>query len=156
MQLARKHQSSKTIDKVFAEPPPQLGVVYQEWFSTISLRRVAAVDPSLIVERRTAAGDQGMDVGVVIQPLIPCMQDKLRCWLKLSCSTESLVKGSPSCLKQQIVQRLAITQNQTRQSIGQRKDNLEVVDLRQYQLLGLLQPVRSPSTTTLRTVAIDA
>ena len=51
---------------------------------------------------------------------------------------------------------LAIAENQAGQLIGQREDDLEVVDLGQYQLAGLLQPVRSPSTTALRAVAIDA
>jgi hypothetical protein len=33
---------------------------------------------------------------------------------------------------------------------------LEVVDLGQHQLAGLVEPTRSPSTTALRAVAIDA
>jgi hypothetical protein len=51
---------------------------------------------------------------------------------------------------------LTIAENQAGQLSWQREDDLEVVDLGQYQLLGLLQPVRSPSTTALRAVAIDA
>jgi hypothetical protein len=37
------------------------------------LRRMEAVDPSLTVERRTAAGNQGMDMRVVVQPLVSCV-----------------------------------------------------------------------------------
>ncbi len=117
---------------------------------------MAAVEPSPTVERRAAAGNQGVDVRMVAQPLVSCVQHELRSGLELPRIAESLVQGSPSGLEQQIVQGSTIAQDQAGQPVWQREDYLEVVDLGQYQLLGLLQPIRSPSTTALRAVAIDA
>jgi hypothetical protein len=76
--------------------------------------------------------------------------------LELPRVPKRLVQGSPSGLEQQIVQGSTIAENQAGQLSWQREDHLEVVDRGQDQLLGLLQPIRSPSTTALRAVAIDA
>jgi len=84
------------------------------------------------------------------------VQHELRRRLELSRIPERLVQGAPSGMEQQIVQGLTIAENQAGQLSWQREDDLEVIDLGQYQLLGLLQPIRSPSTTALRAVAIDA
>jgi len=93
---------------------------------------------------------------MVAQPLVSCVQHELRRRLELPRIPERLVQGPPSGMEQQIVQGLTIAENQGGQLIWQREDHLEVVDRGQYQLLGLLQPIRSPSTTALRAVAIDA
>lgn len=93
---------------------------------------------------------------MVPQSLIPCVQHELRSGLKLPCFPERLIQSSPSGLEQQVVQSLAIAENQAGQLAWQREDHLKIVDFGQHQLLGLLQPIRSSSTTALRTVAIDA
>ena len=93
---------------------------------------------------------------MVPEPLVSCVQHQVRRRLELPGISEGLVQGSPSGLEQQIVQGSTIAENQTGQPSWQREDHLEVVDRGQHQLLGLLQPIRSPSTTALRTVAIDA
>jgi len=123
------HQPPETVDVVLAKAPPQLDVVYQERFSTILLSWVAAGEPSLTVQRRTAAGDQRVDVGMVPEPLVSCVQHQMRGWLELPRLSERLVQGSPSGMEQQIVQGSTIAQSQARQSTWQREDDLEVVDL---------------------------
>ena len=77
LELPLAHQPPKTIDEVLAKALPQLDIVHQERFSATWLRRMAAVDPSPRVERRTAAGDQGVDVRMVAQPLVSCVQHLL-------------------------------------------------------------------------------
>jgi len=59
-------------------------------------------------------------------------------------------------VEEQIVKGSAVTEDQAGQAIGQREDNLEIVDLGQHQLAGLREPIRAPSTSALRAVAIDA
>jgi hypothetical protein len=117
---------------------------------------VAAGNPSLTVERGTAARNDCVDVGVVVQPLVSCVQHELRSRLELPGFPKRLVQGSPSGLEQQIVQGSTIAENQAGQPIWQGENDLKIVDFGQHQRLGLLQPVGTPSTTTLRTVAIDA
>ena len=117
---------------------------------------MATGDPTLSVQRRTAAGDQRVDVGMVIQPLVSRVEHQLRGWLELPTAAERFIQRSPSGVKEQVVKGLAIAQDQAGQPIGQREDNLEVVDLGQHQLAGLVEPICSPSATTLGAVAIVA
>ncbi len=155
-QLATAYQSPEAVDEVLAKALSQLGVVYQERFPATRLSRVAAVDPLLAVERRPPAGNQGVNVRMVAQPLVPSVQHELCRGLELARAPQGLVQGSPRSLEQQIVQSLTIAENQAGQLVRQGEDHLEVVDFGQYQLLGLLQPIRAPSPTALRAVAIDA
>lgn len=97
-----------------------------------------------------------MDVRVMIELLVSRMQNEMRGRLKLACFAKRLIQRSPSRTEQQIVKRLAVAEDQARQLIRQRKDNLEIVDIRNYQFLRLLEPVRTTCTTALRTVAIAA
>jgi hypothetical protein len=84
------------------------------------------------------------------------VQHELRRWLELARVPQTLVQGLPSGPKQQIVQGSTIAENQAGELIRQSENHLEIVDFGQDQLLGLLQPIRTPSTTALRAVAIDA
>jgi hypothetical protein len=155
-QLPVSNQPPKSLDVVIAEHMPQLFVVHQERFAATWLRRMATGDPTLSIERRTAAGHQRVDVGMVILPLVSRVKHQLRGWLELPTAAERFIERSPSGVKEQAVKGLAIAQDQAGQPIGQREDHLEVVDLGQHQLTGLVEPIRSPSTTTLGAVAIDA
>jgi hypothetical protein len=51
---------------------------------------------------------------MVPEPLVSCVQYQVRRRLELPGISEGLVQGSPSGLKQQIVQGLTIAQNQAR------------------------------------------
>jgi len=44
----------------------------------MSLCRVATGDPALSVKRGAAAGDQRVDVGMVVQPLVSRVEHELR------------------------------------------------------------------------------
>jgi len=83
-QLPVSHQPPKSVDKVLAELSPQLFVVHQERFSAASLRRMAAGDPTSSVERRTAAGDQRVDMRVMVEPLVSGVEHELCGGLELA------------------------------------------------------------------------
>lgn len=117
---------------MLAELAAQLFDVDQERFATISLGRMTALDPMFAVERRAAARDQRVDVWMVVQPLVSRVEHELRSRLELSGAPQHFVERSPSGVEQQIVKCSAVTQDQAGQEIGQRKDDLKVVDLRQH------------------------
>ena len=62
----------------------------------------------------------------------------------------------PRAAHQQPVQLAAVAQHQMRQPIGDREDDLKVVDARQHQLAAAFGPVGSPRSGTLRTVPLAA
>ena len=69
-----------------------------------------------------------MDVRVVVQLLVSRVQNKMSSRFELLL-TQLLVQRSPSRMKQQVVEFLSITENQTGQLIWQREHNLEVIHL---------------------------
>jgi hypothetical protein len=117
---------------------------------------VATDNPTLSIQRWATAGDQGVNVGMVAKSLVSRVQHQLRGWLELPNATQRFIQRSPRCVEEQVVEGSAIAEDQTGQPSGQREDNLEVVDLGQHQLAGLVEPTRSPSTTALRAMAIGA
>ena len=90
-----------------------------------------AGDPALSVERRTAARDQRVDVRMMVQPLVSRVEHELRGGLELPSAAKRFIQRSPSGVEEQIVKCSAVTEDQAGQPIGQREDNLKVVDLGQ-------------------------
>ena len=55
-----------------------------------------------------------MNMWVMIQLLVSCMQNKMGCGLKLARRAELPVQGSPGGAEQQVIKRLAVAEDQAR------------------------------------------
>jgi len=97
-----------------------------------------------------------MQVGVMLQSLVPGVQDHQGRRFAAQLLTQHLAQRFPGRMKQQPVRGPPIAQHQGPEVIGQREDDLEIVDLREQQFGGLVQPIRSPTAAAQRAVAVEA
>jgi hypothetical protein len=72
-----------------------------------------------------------MDVWVVLQMLVSCVQHHHGRRMILAGLPQAMIQSTPSGAEQQGVQLLAIAKNQPGELVGQRKDNLKIMDARQ-------------------------
>ncbi len=146
------HASKELLPKAFAEK----FVVDQVWLPLSAMTWMPAFDPAFATERGAAAGNQGMDVRMSVQSLVPCMEHHQRCRLESELFFQYFAKCLPSRREQQIVQRPPVSKGQRRQFFRQREHHLEVIHFRQQQLASRLHPCRPPGTSALRTMPIAA
>ena len=156
LQFAVPVQTRQTGQKLVAKTGTQHAVVDQVRLVLASHPTRLAPNPLLTVLRGPAAGDQGMQVGIMLQVLVPGVQDHQGRRFAAQLLTQHLPQRLPSRVKQQPVRGTPIAQHQRPEIIGQREYNLEIVDVREQQFGGLVQPIRPPTATAQRAVAVEA
>ena len=95
------------------------------------MREVATmtVDPATLAPQCwTAAGNDRMHVSVRFQLLIPGVQHHGGGRFKTLFCFDHLVQGSPGRPKQQCVDRPPVAQRERTELVGNREDDLEVID----------------------------
>lgn len=112
--------------------------------------------PALPIQRWSIAGNDCMDMRMMTQPLIPCMQNHQGSGLDTAFTGYRFINGLPGSAKQQSIEFAAIAQHQAGQSIREREYTLEVSHRWMQKFFRLFDPVRPPSASTLRTVSITA
>ncbi len=143
------------------EKMPAIGATQRHRVDQIVVRRMAAVaaltvHPAAAIDCRTAPGNDGMDVSMGFQTLIPSVEHHQRCRIVALFGLDRFLQGGPSGMEQQVVDRLAIPQGQRRQLPRQREDHLKVAHPLQQQSFRRIDPTGAPGTGTLGTVAITA
>ena len=146
----------QTGSELLAEAAAEFLVVYEVRLQAAADASPRAGDPLLTIERGSAAGHQSMQVDVCVQRLVSRVQHHQRRRFDLQLLPHHVAQGFPSRVEQQVENLATVAQRQTGQQVGQREDDLEVINSGQQQLGRLIQPVRSSGSRTLRTMAVGA
>ena len=156
LQLAVPVQTLQAGEKLVPKPATEHAMVDQIGLVASTARTSSRLHPTLAVSRGPAAGDHGVDVGMVVQPLIPGVQHQQGRRLAILFHLQHVAEGLPGGVKQQPVGRTAMAQHQRLEFLREREHDLKVRDPRQDQLGRLVQPVGSPTATAQRTVTVAA
>ena len=149
-------QAAKRPDVVLAEGLAQLHVVGQIGFLAASMLRMSRGLPAATVGCRSASGYQCVKVRMVLELLVPRVEHHQRCGVELSRPPQLGVECFPGTAEQEVIKLTPIAQDQCRELIGKREDNLEVVHARENDCFIFCQPVESLGAAALRAVSIGA
>ena len=156
LQFVRGHQTTQTTGELSAKDSSQFDVIGEPRLAAVALGRMPRHHPLVAIQSGTGTGDDGMNVWVEAQFLVSRMQHHHGCGLELLLLTQGFFQRPPGTAEQQIVECLAIAQDQRRQLVRQREHDLKIVHTRQQQRARLIQPGRPPRSGTLWTMSIGA
>ena len=89
-------------------------MVYQVSLASASVLGMLGCQPTLAIERRTTAGDQCVQVRMMLQLLVSGVQDHQGGWLEAPPVEYLTLQSFPGAVEQQVVQRLAVPEYQSR------------------------------------------
>ena len=156
LQLALPVQTRQTGQELVPETLAQHAVVDQVGPLAAMVPAMPAPDPLSAVHRWTTAGNQRMQVRIVLQPLVPGVEHQQGRRVAAQFLTQHCAHRLPGRVQQEPIRRPSIPQHQGPELLGEREHDLEVVDLGEQQRGGLRQPVRAATATALRAVAVEA
>src|SRR5271165_6100350 len=103
--------------------------------------RVAGVDPVGMIQRESTSGNHTMDMGMVLQPLIPGMQhaEETDLGAQMSGVASHFEQGCGAAAEQQVVDELLVLKGERGQFLRQSENNVHVGGGQQLALT-CLQP----------------
>lgn len=112
LQLALTKESSQASQVVFSKRSTEFNVVGQVRFFATTVFCVSRNIPLLAVKRGASAGNQRVEVWVMIKLLVSGVQNHQGGRLKPAGTTKLAVKCFPGTAKQQAVEIVAVAENQ--------------------------------------------
>jgi hypothetical protein len=148
-QLALGESAFQSGDKLAPKNPSQDGDGKKE--------AAAGVEPAVVVGRESAGGDHTMDMRVMLQLLVPGVEDTEEADFSAEMAgiTRDFKQGLGAGAEQQVVENLLVLQRQGRQKMRKGEDHVHVAGGQEF-LLARLEPAVAGLGLTLGTVPISA
>lgn len=114
LELALPQQSLQSPNILYTERTTELHIVYQVSLASATVLGMLGSQPTLAIERRTTAGDQCVQVWMMLQLLVSGVQDHQGGRLVAAHVEYLTLQGFPDAVEQQVVQLLTVAEYQCR------------------------------------------